>query len=429
MAKKKEEIPEYGHLIRKGKLYYRTRLRDEDGKQIELYGKTCEELFQKVQKKKAEIADAKFRKENPTVEEYAAKWLHMHSAHIRPRTLDGYARAVKNYIVKPLGHMYMKDVTADDIKMAMVPVSKLSAHTYATVNMLFKSIFYSAEYSKLITYNPSKKIPPKGGTSPKERFPLSDEQVNLLLDTVKELPPYLFVMIGLYAGLRREEILALQWDCVFLDEKVPYISVRRAWHSEHNRPVVNTDLKTAAARRDIPIPSCLVKCLREEKEKSNSDFVISDSNGNPLAETQFMRLWNYIKVRTTKERTIYRYINGQAIRHQFYPEKGERCRTDKNLYYCLDFVVSPHILRHTYITNLIAAGVDPKTVQYLAGHKNSQVTMDIYAKMKYNTPEELSAVVQDALKTTDGPRAQISEKNSDAVPGEGNSKGQAPNPA
>ena len=95
----------------------------------------------------------------------------------------------------------------------------------------------------------------------------------------------------------------------------------------------------------------------------------------------------------------------------------------------MDFVVSPHILRHTYITNLIAAGVDPKTVQYLAGHKNSQVTMDIYAKMKYNTPEELSAVVQDALKTTDDPRAQISEKNSDAVTGEGNSKGQAPNPA
>lgn len=171
MAKKKEEIPEYGHLIRKGKLYYRTRLRDEDGKQIELYGKTCEELFQKVQKKKAEIADAKFRKENPTVAEYAAKWLHMHSAHIRPRTLEGYTRAVKNYIVKPLGHMYMKDVTADDIKMAMVPVAKLSAHTYATVNMLFKSIFYSAESSKLITYNPAKKIPPKGGTLPKERFP------------------------------------------------------------------------------------------------------------------------------------------------------------------------------------------------------------------------------------------------------------------
>ena len=44
---------------------------------------------------------------------------------------------------------------------------------------------------------------------------LTDQQVAVLLDTVKELPPYLFIMIGLYSGLRREEILALQWDCVF----------------------------------------------------------------------------------------------------------------------------------------------------------------------------------------------------------------------
>lgn len=59
--------------------------------------------------------------------------------------------------------------------------------------------------------------------------------------------------------------------------------------------------------------------------------------------------------------------------------------------------MTPHQLRHTYITNLIHAGVDPKTVQYLASHENSKVTMDIYAKVKYNKPEELSAVVNEAL--------------------------------
>lgn len=55
-------------------------------------------------------------------------------------------------------------------------------------------------------------------------------------------------MIGLYSGLRREEILALQWDCVFLDESTPYISVRRAWRAEHNRPVISTVLKTKATK-------------------------------------------------------------------------------------------------------------------------------------------------------------------------------------
>lgn len=46
---------------------------------------------------------------------------------------------------------------------------------------------------------------------------------------------------------------------------------------------------------------------------------------------------------------------------------------------------------------LFYAGVDPKTVQYLAGHENSKTTMDIYARVKYNKPEELFEVVNDAL--------------------------------
>ena len=72
-------------------------------------------------------------------------------------------------------------------------------------------------------------------------------------------------------------------------------------------------------------------------------------------------------------------------------------RNNPKLIYTMDFQVTPHQLRHTYITNLIYASVDPKTVQYLAGHENSKVTMDIYAKVKYNKPEELLPVVNGAL--------------------------------
>ena len=59
--------------------------------------------------------------------------------------------------------------------------------------------------------------------------------------------------------------------------------------------------------------------------------------------------------------------------------------------------MTPHKLRHTYVTNLINTGIDPKTVQYLAGHKSSQITMDIYAKVKYNKPWELADVVNAAF--------------------------------
>ena len=75
----------------------------------------------------------------------------------------------------------------------------------------------------------------KGKKRPAELPEYGTEQTAILLDSMRELPPYVFVMIGLYARLRREEILGLQWDC---DLPGCYgrkrrsdwnISVRRAW--------------------------------------------------------------------------------------------------------------------------------------------------------------------------------------------------------
>ena len=110
-------------------------------------------------------------------------------------------------------------------------------------------------------------------------------------------------------------------------------------------------------------------------------------------------MWKYIVTRTTKERTYVRYINGQKVKRTVTPVLGEKA-TNSNVVYSLDFQVTPHQLRHTYITNLIYAAVDPKTVQYLAGHKNSKITMDIYAKVKYNRPQELSSVINKAFGQT-----------------------------
>ena len=88
--------------------------------------------------------------------------------------------------------------------------------------------------------------------------------------------------------------------------------------------------------------------------------------------------------------------------HMLYPKLGEKARNNGHVVYSLDFEVTPHMLRHTYITNLIHASVDPKTVQYLAGHESSKITMDIYAKVKYNKPEQLAGVLSGAFAEWDG---------------------------
>lgn len=400
MAKNsRKNIPNYGVMLINGKEYFRTRIKDADGKRVSLYALTREELYEKVKEAEKAIEECSFRKENPTVKEYAEKWLMMQSAHVRQTTMINYTYTVNNFIIKTIGHMYLSDVTADDIKLnVLLPASKKSESVYGNVNMVLKCIFYSAEDNHLIKENPTKKLNAKGGKPQKEKDALTDEQVEKLLEAIKGLPPYVFVMLGLYAGLRREEILALKWDCVFLDEEAPYLTVKRAWHVEHNRPVILDELKTKSAYRNIPIPKRLFECLKEEKERSKSDFVVANRDGGPLSYTQFQRVWTYIKTRSNKERTIVKYVNGQRIKKRYKPELGTVAPHNGKVVYSLDFYVTPHQLRHTYITNLIYANVDPKTVQYLAGHKNSKVTMDIYAKVKYNNPIDLSNIVNNAFE-------------------------------
>lgn len=396
MAKRKK-IPNYGTVIIGGTEYYRTRIVDSDGKRVALYAATREELYDKVEEAKKQISELTFRRENPTVAEYCKRWLRMQEAHIAATTMRTYTYQIQKHIIGQIGDEFMCAIQPDDIKMLLSSLKNYSHSIYRSVHMLLRCIFISALESNIIDKDPTEKVPSKGGIEPKELEALTDEQVKTLLDSIKGLPPYVFVMLGLYAGLRREEILGLQWDCVFLKKDAPYISVRRAWHTEHNRPVVTEKLKTKAAKRDIPIPECLAECLREAKTKSTSKYVVANSEGEPLSYTQFKRLWNYIVTRTALPRTLYYYRDGAQHRKELNPVLGERCKNKPSLVYTIDFKVTPHQLRRTYITNLIYAGVDPKTVQYLAGHELSEITMDIYAKVKYNKPAELSSIINSAF--------------------------------
>lgn len=379
---------------------YRKRIKDSDGKYVALYAKDPDELTMKIKLAEREIEEAVFRRENPTVKDYAEKWLVMRSAHVRKTTMADYTSKVKNYIIEPLGDKYMADVTPDDVNIAITKAAERSASIYRSVQMLYKSIFYSAYKSDIIDHSPCEDLDPKGGKSAKEKKALTEKQVQTLLDAIRGLPPYTFVLICLYSGLRREEALALQWDCVFLDDAAPHIYVDRAWHIENNRPVVTHDLKTKASRRTIPIPPQLVRHLKAVKETSISDYVIANRDGEPLSGTQWQRMWKYITTRTAEERIYYRYKDGVKTKHVVQPVLGEAAAHNSKVVYSIDFHVTPHQLRHTYITNLLLAGVDVKTVQALAGHENAKITLDIYAHLTYNRPKDLISKVNMAFQDT-----------------------------
>ena len=48
---------------------------------------------------------------------------------------------------------------------------------------------------------------------------------------------------------------------------------------------------------------------------------------------------------------------------------------------------TPHVLRHTFCTNVQQAGLDVKSLQYLMGHSNASVTLDVYTHSSFESVE------------------------------------------
>ena len=50
--------------------------------------------------------------------------------------------------------------------------------------------------------------------------------------------------------------------------------------------------------------------------------------------------------------------------------------------------ITPHVCRHTYCSNMVKSGMNPKTLQYLMGHSDISVTMNVYTHIGFDDAEE-----------------------------------------
>lgn len=361
--------------------YLKKKIRDERGVYIAVYAKTPQELAQKVAERTAEIERRKQLAENPLVWQYAQTWYKLYTPRLSDSRKSDYAIAINRHICPIIGSLHMLDVTPGDIADVMLSCADLSRSSQDKIVCALKKIFAAGEKAGVVRVNPCVDLR-AGGKRAAEKEALTRQQMHTLEDAVAGTRIYPFVMIGLYAGLRREEILGLEWDCVHLDGAAPYISVRRALRWVHNQPVVSDELKSAAARRDVPIPPMLVGCLADLQRTATGDYVISSSDGQPWSMTAYRNAWRYITRRQTG--TAKRTEHGDTVLRE--KKLGETVRNSK-VQITIDFDVTPHILRHTYITNLILSGANVKVVQYLAGHSKVETTLNIYTHLIERSPE------------------------------------------
>jgi len=243
-----------------------------------------------------------------------------------------------------------------------------STKTIINIRMTAKQMFEDAIENELMVKNPAKKLDlpsiPK-----KEKRALTDEELEIIKKASFTLKQKAFIYILLYAGLRREEILALTKGDI--DFKNNVIHVNKSVNFINNRPVLKNYTKSDASMREIPILDPLKPVLKEYLSTLKGMYLFEPVKSNGLmTETAFRSFW----------KTIWNCLNRTAGGNS------------KVIAFSKD--VTPHILRHTYATMLYYAGVDIKQAQYLLGHASPEVTLEIYThldKKKSAPTEKLNA--------------------------------------
>ena len=193
-----------------------------------------------------------------------------------------------------------------------------------------------------------------------ERVPLTKEQQEKYLTFIKDYGNdnyYDDIVILLGTGLRVSELYGLTKTDVDLKNRCLY--VRRQLCRTAERPYFVTTPKTNSGVRRVPMSEPVYQAFLHAIQARPhpqiemiidgcSGFIFLDKDEKPKVA---MHLQNYMRCMQKKFEKLY----GSCIPH-----------------------VTPHVLRHTFCTNLQQAGIDVKSLQYLMGHSNVSVTLDVY---------------------------------------------------
>jgi len=378
---------------------YRRRIPKPEGGWKDLYGRSGAELDEKEAAAKAAWAEAERLETDPFFFEYARDWYRRISGDLSESRRAVIRREINKNLCPVLGQLRLSEITSDDVADVMAARAGLSQSAREKTLQTLRRILTAAEDAGKIERNPAKSAKP-GGKAPGRREALTADQEAALLKAVAGLTVELPIRLGLYLGLRREEVYGLRWRDVHMEGTAPHVDVRCACRWPKNtQPEISEVLKSSAAWRTLPIPPALLPALTAAREAAEKRLdkplpgrtVVEMPEGGPWSYQAHRRAWSAVRARTA----------GVVRRYRRDPETGKQkvvavtlalgdsVPKHPGVVISLDFPVSSHILRHTYITRLVLGGVDVRRVQYLAGHETADVTLEIYTSLMGHRPEDL----------------------------------------
>ena len=303
---------------------------------------------------------------------------------LRPTTQSGYENMIYNHIIPDIGKIPLNKLTQNDLQQFYTRLKNggrqvrtelygkgLSDRMVRGCHAMCRKGLEKAVADGLIRVNPAIgcKLPPKKA---KEMQVLTKEEMQRFIAQAKADGYFELFLLELCTGMRRGEIVALQWDDLNMQTGELHIC-RQATTVRGSIHICAP--KTKSSIRTVILPPDIVKILAEYKKRVNSRWMFP----SPVKEDA---PYHPSAVRKVLDRTL---------------ERAE-CKH-----------IRFHDLRHTFATTALANGMDVKTLSAIIGHISSETTLNIYTHITDNMQRSAANKIEQGFGRNEGSLSEVEQ--------------------
>lgn len=352
---------------------YMYRYTDVRGKRTCVYAKTLEDLRAREQKIQRELLDGiDYAAGEITVLDLLKRYIATKTG-VRYNTKVGYQFVLNLVTKEDFGYRKIRDIKPSDAKQWFIKLHQ-DGRRYSTITSVrgvVRPAFEMAVEDDILRRNPfSFQITDVVPNDSQTRQAISGEVKERFLSFIRESKHYsqyyneIIILLG--TGMRVSELYGL--TRADLDFEARRIKVERQLTRTRHCEYYIEKPKTTSGERYIPMTEQVYQAFQSVVQRrkqpkvellidGHTGFLFLDKDGKP-------------KVAMHLEHVMKRIVDRYNDTHE------------DNLP-----SITPHVLRHTFCTEMANSGIDLKSLQYLMGHSDVGVTLNVYTHASYETAE------------------------------------------
>jgi integrase len=309
---------------------------------------------------------------NATLAEYLRAWLDGNIG-VSPRTLERHRELAERQIIPHIGEHKLQKLAAEHVQQwhGKLIGDGLAARTVGHAHAVLRLGLQNAVKNRTVSRNVAD-IHRRPKVEEGELEILSPDQIADVLDKIEGHTLFPIVSLALATGMRRGELLGLQWGDIDLDAAT--LRVERAVEETKARLRLKPP-KTKRGRRNITLPAEAVAVLRAHKVRT-LELRLKLEMGNITPTT-----------------LVFSTVEGQLIRPRNLSKAWWRTHSALKLP-----DVSFHAFRHSHASMLLRAGVDVLTVSRRLGHANPSITLNIYGHLIEGADAAAAKAIEGVLR-------------------------------